>query len=253
MIRAAMVFLATGPAVAEPLRIGGTLDYPPYLWIDEQGDYNGLDADILERICARYDCEIVSITVPELIPSLMSGEIDAVIGGIGNLPSRELLVDFTCPYDPVSSNTGIFVGPPDAPPAREALIGVNEGTVHAITLAEDGFKIRGYPDNLSGVRAVQEGEVDLYFGSSDPIDLAQRQLGTRFTVRETHPLPPLGAAIAVAEGNAELLTSLNAILADMSRSGELEAAQAYWLGNSQADTIALCNTQQLNSKQGDSK
>lgn len=254
MIRVALLMLAAQAgqsAQAEDLRIGASLDYPPYLWIGDDGTHTGLDAEILDRICAVYTCEIVPTNVSDLIPRLRAGEIDAVIGGIGNLPSREAVVDFTCPYDPVSVDGGIFVGPDDAPQPEEALISVTAGTAHALALADAGFKTVGYPDIASGLQAVQSGAADLYFGSPLPIDVAQSEIGTDFSFQGTHPLPLLGAAIAVAENNPVLLASLNEILAEMSESGDLQEAQDRWLGRSEPDTIALCNTQQLNSKQGD--
>lgn len=240
---------AAGAAKAEPLRFGATADYPPYLFTQSDGSYAGIDRLLMDRMCdmGGYDCSVVPMSVAELIPALRAGQIDAIIGGIGNTPERDLLIDFTCPYDNPAAYDGLFYGFANAPLPETARVGVTDQTVHHATLVAAGYNVTPYASAQEGLWAVGRGDVDMYFGAINGVE--QYLVGGNAQMIELgrHPLPLSGAAIGVAETNPKLRADLDALLAEISASGDLEQWQNEWLGRSQPDSIALCQTITLTS------
>ena len=236
----ALLILAALPAGAEPLRIGASPTYPPYLGLMSDGSRYGIDAELATQICTRggFDCAWVDLSVPDLIPALMAGEIDIVLGGIGYSVSRDQLVDFTCPYHVTEEAFGtLFSREPDID-LGQARIAVTAQTLHEQAMVADGRRTLEFPGNAEAVSAVLAGAADAYFGSPDVVRGVPG--GAALFDRGTFPIPTTGAAIAVSEDRPDLRVRIDAILAEVSADGTLGELQSAWLGENQGDVIALC-------------
>ncbi len=236
----ALLILAALPASADTLRIGASPTYPPYLGLMSDGSRYGIDAELATEICTRggYDCAWIDTAVPDLIPALIAGEIDIVLGGIGYSVGRDALVDFTCPYHVTEEAFGtLFSRDPDTDLVA-ARIAVTAQTLHEQAMLADGRQALGFPGNTEAVLAVIDGDADAYFGSPDVVRATPG--GTALHDRGTFPIPTTGAAIAVSEDRPDLRAEIDALLAEISAEGVLGQLQSAWLGENQGDVIALC-------------
>ncbi|NJM83245.1 MAG: transporter substrate-binding domain-containing protein [Tabrizicola sp.] len=214
---------------AESAVIGSSGDNPPFTDLDGRGEIIGIDRDIGDELCRRTGlrCSWVRVEFDQLIPSLLSEEIDIAISGLASSREREKLVAFTVDYLP-SDGLNNFVGRAGAPPPDAALIGVQSGTIQERHLIETNRRIRSYPSQTDVMAAAAAGEVDLVFGP-----FAARSIGDFF---ETEGLEYLfteavgtdGPAVAVCKGNGDLLERLDTALSAMIADGTIDRIDARW-------------------------
>ena len=71
-------------AGSEPVVIGTEAPFPAYTYLAEDGTITGHDRDLMDDICARmvWRCEWQNVHFDELVPGVMSGRFDIIIGGI---------------------------------------------------------------------------------------------------------------------------------------------------------------------------
>jgi polar amino acid transport system substrate-binding protein len=224
--------LATGLVLAnaEPVVIATDAPFPAYTFIDDQGTITGYERDVMDQVCARaaLPCSWVDTTFENLIPGVMSGEYDVVLGGMAVTDERRGLVDFTTSYHS-TDDTEWYIGRPGAPPPDAAMTAVQSGTVHHNLLRKTGRRHISFATEAEVMAALAEGSVDLAFGpfeSRPDMDAVIGEKGYEYLYSDL--LPDDGIAMAVCKGNADLLDSLNAALKAMLADGTLEDLENRW-------------------------
>jgi len=79
----------------------GMSTFVPWAMKDKTGKLVGFEIDVATRLAEDMGVkvEFVPTSWDGIIPALLSGKFDVIIGGMGILPSRNLKVNFTIPYD----------------------------------------------------------------------------------------------------------------------------------------------------------
>ena len=79
----------------------GMSTFVPWAMKDKTGKLVGFEIDVATRLAedTGVKVEFVPTNWDGIIPALLSGKFDVIIGGMGILPSRNLKVNFTIPYD----------------------------------------------------------------------------------------------------------------------------------------------------------
>lgn len=82
------------------LRVGMST-FVPWAMQDKAGNLVGFEIDVATRVAQDMDVkvEFVPTKWAGIIPALLTGKFDVIIGGMGILPQRNLKVNFTIPYD----------------------------------------------------------------------------------------------------------------------------------------------------------
>ena len=82
------------------LRVGMST-FVPWAMKDKTGKLIGFEIDVARRLAKDMgvDIEFVPTNWSGIIPALLVGKFDVIIGGMGITPSRNLKVNFTIPYD----------------------------------------------------------------------------------------------------------------------------------------------------------
>lgn len=82
------------------LRVGMST-FVPWAMRDKKGDLIGFEIDVATRLAKDMGVkvEFVPTQWAGIIPALLTGKFDVVIGGMGIMPNRNLKVNFTIPYD----------------------------------------------------------------------------------------------------------------------------------------------------------
>lgn len=225
----AMVVLAA--AGSDPLVIGTGPTFPPYLIHDaETGALSGYDYEMMQDICTRIgqSCTWEVTTFDELIPGVMSGRFDIVLGGMAISAERLRQVDFSQAYT-WGEGVDWFVGPEGAPAPEQALTAVVSGTIQENYLRDNGLDYRPYPSESDALRAVGSGKADLALGPFEAReDLAPLIQGQNLIYLFTAEVPDDGVGIAVCKGNTELLAQIDTALDAMFADGTMDALESRW-------------------------
>ena len=82
------------------LRVGMDT-FVPWAMPDKNGQLIGFEIDVATRLAEDMGVkvEFVPTKWSGIIPALLTGKFDVIIGGMGIIPSRNLKVNFTRPYD----------------------------------------------------------------------------------------------------------------------------------------------------------
>ena len=82
------------------LRMGTNATFPPYEFVGDDGNVQGIDADIAAAIADKLGMklEITDMEFDSLIPALQSDTIDVALAGMTVTPDRQENVDFSDSY-----------------------------------------------------------------------------------------------------------------------------------------------------------
>lgn len=217
-------------ASSEPVVIGTDAPFPAYTYVDEAGVITGYERDVMDGICTRAGlvCSWERVNFEELIPGVMSGRFDVVLGGMAVTPERQQKVDFTQTYHTTDPEEW-YIGRPGAPDPATALVAVQSGTVHEDHLRKMGYRYIAFPTEPEVLNVLVAGKVDLALGpfqTRDDIHSFVTANGLDYLYSEN--LPDDGVAMAVCKGNDAVLDMLNAGLDAMRADGTLETLETRW-------------------------
>ena len=101
---AAALAVLTGAALADghakTIRLGTEGAYPPYNFLNDDGEVAGFEREVGDELCARAEltCEWVTNEWDSIIPNLVSGNYDVIIAGMSITAERDEVIDFSDPY-----------------------------------------------------------------------------------------------------------------------------------------------------------
>jgi polar amino acid transport system substrate-binding protein len=217
-------------AASEPVVIGTDAPFPAYTYVDEAGVITGFERDVMDQVCTRaaLSCTWERANFDQLIPGVISGRFDVVLGGIAVTDERRAIVDFTNSYHGTDP-TEWYIGRPGALEPAEALVAVQSGTVQEAHLREMGYRHLSFPTEPQVLGALVAGEVDLALGpfeTREDIRAFVEKNGFDYIYSEI--ILDDGVGMAVCKGNSDLLDALNAALDAMHRDGTLASLENRW-------------------------
>lgn len=241
---AAFGFAASAAQAQEVVRIGTEGAYPPFNYIDENGELVGFDVDIANALCdaAGFECEFVVQDWDGIIPGLLAEKYDAIIASMSITAERAEVVDFTNKYYStpakfIKDKNIELVIPEDYTAANEAIsgmkVGVQRATIH------ENFIRDNFPDVEVVVYATQdEANLDLANGRVDLVMADSVALKEGFLVTDDgagfefvgpdYDDPRWhgdGAGIAIRQGEQDLVDAFNAAIVQIRSDGTYQAIQ----------------------------
>ncbi len=173
-------WLAQNPVI----RLGIHNQFPPYEWIDSNGDYQGMSADLLEKIekllGIRFEI-IKDKPWPEILEMAHYGQIDLLSNAV-KTPARENFLNFSAPYfrhpialfSHLSSN---YIGGLDNLKGKR--LAVEKGYFIEEVLSKDYPDITIIPfDNIKeALKQTASGRVDAYIGHPAAASYVMKQQG----------------------------------------------------------------------------
>ena len=235
-ILAACLLLCSCAFAEGQFRVGMECDYPPFNWtqVDASdttvpidggmGFAGGYDVEIAKKIAEGLDKELVVVKIEwdGLIPALNSGMIDAVIAGMSPTAERKITVDFTDAYYNsdlvvVVRKDSAFANAATLADLSGAKITGQQNTFHytVIDQIEGVSKQEAMPTFPAMIVALTSGAIDGYISERPgAVSACAANDGLTFvTPGFVASEEDTSIAVAIKQGNSDLVAAINEILA----------------------------------------
>jgi polar amino acid transport system substrate-binding protein len=220
--------------------IGVKCDYPPFGYIDYQGNNRGYDVAVARRFATlafgrpnriRLKC----VTTPSRIPTLQAGLVDVIVSTLTWTAARTQVIDYSIPYYAAS---GDLLVPNNSTLNIHNLAGktivTTRGAIYA-TWVRNCFKSSNLLEvdgTAAAVLAVKEGRADTFmFDDSFNLGVATQDPTLKLTNDKFLSVP---WGIGIRKGDTAMARWVNFALRYMANRGEFErilkqnAAKRYW-------------------------
>lgn len=232
ILSAALLALTAGASVADTVRMGTEGAYPPYNFIDDNGEVAGFEREVGDKLCelAGLTCEWVTNEWDTIIPNLLSGNYDTIIAGMSITDERDEVIDFTQDYYPPTASA--YATMAEGVDLMGGVIAAQTSTIQAGYVATTGATLVEFATLDDTIAAVKNGEVDAVFADKDALAPFVAEQGFMFAGDDV----PLGGGIGmgVRESDAELKGKFNAAIDTMKADGSLNALLIKYFGEETA-------------------
>lgn len=258
---AALVLAATamiGPAKAQSviqeiqergvIRVGMST-FVPWAMRDKNGDLIGFEIDVARKLAEDMGVgvEFVPTAWDGIIPALLAGKFDVIIGGMSITPSRNLTVNFTTPY--ANSSLGVMANKalaedltwPDGYNSTEVTFACRRGATPCLYIQENFPKatLRQFDDDGQVEQEVLNGNAHAMLSSQPKPAFAVYDNPEVAFAPTTAKITPNSEAFALRKGDADALNYFNNWIMLNRQSGWLDARHEYWFGGRPwADQVA---------------
>ena len=244
---AATLALGTA-ALAEPIKVGVAAEpYPPFAAPDASGTFTGWEVDMIAAVCAaaELECVVTPVAWDGIIPSLNSGQIDAIMASMSITAERMETIDFSNKYyntpTVVVAAKGAGIAPTPEGLAGK-MIGVQVSTVHE-AYAQKHFA--GTAAEIKVYQTQDEANQDLVAGRIDATQADSIALDAFLTsetgiaccesmgaVADDPDVLGLGVGVGLRKGDEELKTKFNAGIAKVIADGTYETISKPYFASS---------------------
>jgi polar amino acid transport system substrate-binding protein len=219
------------------LRVGLST-FVPWAFRSKSGDLIGYEVDVSKKLAEDMGVklELVPTAWDGIIPALIAGQFDFIIGGMTITPARNLTVNFTSPY----SATGVdVVASKKMAGAFKTIADFNKPNVtlsarrgtSAATTAQRLFPnatLRLFDDDAPALLEVTNDRAHAWVSTvPKPAFAALDNPNTLFRPF-AEPLVGQADAMAVRKGDPDSLNFLNNWIQNRTLDGWLAERQAYW-------------------------
>lgn len=224
---AAALALTTGIAEAQTIRMGTEGAYPPYNFINDDGEVDGFERELGDELCkrAKLDCVWVTNDWDSIIPNLVSGNYDTIIAGMSITDERDEVIDFTQGY--TLPDPSAFVAISDGADLMGGVIAAQTGTIQASYIAESGATLVEFATPDETVAAVKNGEADAVLADKGYLAPIAEQDGDLMLVGEDIMIGG-GVGMGLRESDDELREKFNAAIQSMKDDGSLNVMILKW-------------------------
>ena len=231
ILSAAALVLASGAALAGShetvVRMGTEGAYPPWNFLDDNGDVAGFERELGDELCARAEltCEWVTNDWDSIIPNLVSGNYDTIIAGMSITADRDEVIDFTQEYTPPDPS-GYIALSADVDPAA-GVVAAQTGTIQAAFIAEQGWGLIEFATPEETIAAVRNGEADAVLADSSYLAPVADE-DPDLVMLERSEMIGGGVGMGVRESDGELKAKFDAVIGEMKCDGSLNALIEKW-------------------------
>ncbi|HKJ85692.1 MAG TPA: transporter substrate-binding domain-containing protein [Spirochaetia bacterium] len=221
------------------LRVGMST-FVPWAMQDKEGELIGFEIDVATRLAEDMGVEVEFVPTQwsGIIPALLTGRFDVIIGGMGIRPDRNLRVNFSVPYDysgmSLAANATTAGGRTtlEAFNTPDTTIAVRIGTTAADAAQKylPNAELRLFEAETQAVQEVLNGSADAIVASAPlPAYLVVDNPATLYLpLTETFTREPIG--FALPKSDPDLLNYFNSWIRVVESEGWLAERKQYWFG-----------------------
>lgn len=213
------------------VRLGTEGAYPPYNFINDNGEVDGFERALGDELCKRAEltCEWVTNEWDSIIPNLVSGNYDTIIAGMSITDERDEVIDFTQNYIPPEASAYVALS------ADADIMGVvasQTSTIQSGYVAESGATLLEFATGDEIIAAVRSGEADAAFFQGSFLEPIVEESNDLMFIGEPVALGG-GVGMGFRESDSELKDKFDAAIETMKADGSLNALLKEWFGEDQ--------------------
>ncbi|WP_368346152.1 transporter substrate-binding domain-containing protein [Pelagovum sp. HNIBRBA483] len=210
------------------VRMGTEGAYPPYNYLDDNGEVAGFERDLGDELCARAEltCEWVTNDWDSIIPNLVSGNYDTIIAGMSITAERDEVIDFTQNYTQPDPSAYLAMDGMDVD-LMGGVIAAQANTIQAAFIADSGATLLEFATPEETIAAVRNGEADAVLADRaylQPIADSDAELA----LIGQNVMIGGGVGMGLRESDTELKEKFDAAIQSMKDDGSLNALIAQW-------------------------
>jgi len=218
------------------LRVGMST-FVPWAMKDKTGKFIGFEIDVATRLARDTGVEVEFIPTKwdGIIPALLTGKFDVIIGGMTIRPDRNLKVNFTIPYDysgqTICAHQKLAAGfkQPEDFNRADVILGARLGStsVPAIRRVMPKAELRLFPEEPQLYQELLNGKLHGVVASlPTPAYQAIKYPDTLFAITEPFSRELIG--FAVRKGDLDTLNYFNSWIRSVEAEGWLLERHNYW-------------------------
>ena len=214
---------------SEVVTMGTEGAYPPYSFVNDEGEVDGFERELGDELCRRADLECIWVTNEwdTIIPNLVDGQYDTILAGMSITDERDEVIDFTQPYVPPTPSVYIALsGSGDE--VVDGRVAAQVATIHAGYLSESGATLIEYELAEELLQAVLNGEVDAALIDREFAHDSIAESGGGLIVVGPNVALDSGIGIGVREDDGELKDKLDQAIDSMKEDGSLNTLIRKW-------------------------
>ncbi|GHC30567.1 MULTISPECIES: transporter substrate-binding domain-containing protein [Gemmobacter] len=223
LLATALLALTGGAAAAQTVRLGTEGAYPPFNFIDDNGQVAGFEREVGDELCKRAEltCEWVTNDWDSIIPNLQSGNYDVIIAGMSITDERSKVISFSENYFPPAASAYVAS---DAGADIKGVVSAQVGTIQAGYVAESGATLLEFATPDETIAAVRNGEAAAVFADKDFLKpYVEQSNGELMFVGDDVELGG-GVGLGFRQSDNELREKFTAAIQSMKADGTLNAA-----------------------------
>ncbi len=232
-----VAFMTNALANDKIIVVGGDHNYPPYEFINNNGEPDGYNTELTYAIAQvmGLDVNVALSSWDEMKWDLESGNID-LLQGISYSEERAELLDFSPPHSLIHQSVFARVGSPSISQLSELAgksVIVQSGGIMAERMESSGIDVRLiYVDtHAAALRMLSAGKYDYAFVANLPGLYLGKELSLSNVEPVGKPLSSQRYGYAVLKGNADLLAKFNEGLAILKNTGKQQEIYNKWFGS----------------------
>ena len=216
----------------------GMSTFLPWAMKDKKGELTGFEIDVAKRLAKDLGvkAEFVPTQWSGIIPALITGKFDIIIGGLGITPKRNLKVNFSIPYD----HTGMsLVASKELAAGFDSLDDFNKpevtlvvrmGSTSAAAVKKymPKAELRQFDDESQALQELLNGKAHAFISSAPlPAFQALKYPEKLFLpLKENFTKEPI--AFAVRKGDFDSCNFLNNWITVVTAEGWIQERKHYW-------------------------
>jgi len=221
------------------LRVG-MATFVPWAMRDKNGELIGFEIDVATRVAGDMgvDIEFVPTAWDGIIPALVAGKFDVIIGGMSITMKRNLTVNFTHPY----ANTGYILMASTERADEKGLKTLEDFNQSGVTIAtrrastgatamQKNFpkaKLIYFDDDTLAYQEAANGNVDGVSSTPPKAAFEVEKRGDKLRVVSPKLMSPTREAFALRKGDPDALNYFNNWIQESHASGWLKERHDYW-------------------------
>lgn len=231
MLAAAALAMTAGIGMAQTVRIGTEGAYPPYNFVNDQGELDGFEIELGNELCSRaaLECTWVKNDWDSIIPNLVSSNYDAIMAGMNISEERKKAIAFSEPYTPPPLSAYAATS---ADADVKGVVAAQTNTIQAGFVAESGATLVEFATGEETIAAVRNGEADAVFADRDFLAPSVEESNGELVWIDGEDKVVVGEGIGIGlrKSDTELKAKFDAAIKEMRDDGSINTLIKKWYG-----------------------